>query len=185
MPCCGNSPTELRRVAPYYYGDYYPLTPYSLSEDAWIAWQFHRPETEEGLVEAFRRPRSQKASISLKLRGLDPQAVYEIKNADLEEPTRASGRDLMEKGLPGERCPPSPGRRDHVPAACTAWPPSSRPRKPSARSSNRSPSRRPDRIVQTARLPPAAGTSAMARPPTARRWTMPTRRREPTRSSSP
>ena len=92
--------TELRRVAPYYYGDYYPLTPYSLSEDAWIAWQFNRPEKEDGLVEAFRRPRSQKAAISLKLHGLDPQAVYEIKDSDLEGTTRASGRDLMEKGLP-------------------------------------------------------------------------------------
>ena len=37
---------------------------------------------------------------SLKLRGLDAQAVYEIKNADLEGPTRASGRDLMDQGLP-------------------------------------------------------------------------------------
>ncbi len=82
---------EARRVAPYYYGDFYPLTPYSLAEDAWLAWQFHRPETEDGLVEAFRRPRSQQASNSLKLRGLDAQAVYEIKNPDLEGPTRASG----------------------------------------------------------------------------------------------
>ncbi|MGO9109058.1 MAG: LamG-like jellyroll fold domain-containing protein [Thermoguttaceae bacterium] len=90
---------EARLVAPYYYGDYYPLTPYTLSEDAWIAWQFNQTEAGDGLVEAFRRPRSQKASISLQLRGLDAQAVYEIKNADQEAPTRATGRDLMEKGL--------------------------------------------------------------------------------------
>jgi alpha-galactosidase len=90
---------EVRLVAPYYYGDYYPLTPYSLSEDTWIAWQFHRPETGDGLVEAFRRPRSQKASISLKLHGLDAGVVYEITNRDLEGTTRASGRDLMETGL--------------------------------------------------------------------------------------
>ena len=91
---------EARQVAPYYYGDYYPLTPYTRAEDAWIAWQFHRPETEDGLVEAFRRPRSEQASIRLKLHGLDAQAVYEIKNLDLAGATRASGRDLMEKGLP-------------------------------------------------------------------------------------
>jgi len=90
---------EARQVAQYYYGDYYPLTPYSIAEDAWIAWQFNRPETEDGLVEAFRRPRSEQASISLKLRGLDPGAVYEIKNLDHEGATQASGRDLMLKGL--------------------------------------------------------------------------------------
>ena len=90
---------EVRLVAPYYYGDYYPLTPYSLSEDAWIAWQFHRPETADGLVEAFRRPRSQTASLSLKLHGLDARAIYEMKNLDLEGTTRASGRELMDKGL--------------------------------------------------------------------------------------
>ncbi len=92
--------TEARLVAPYYYGDYYPLTPYSLAEDAWIAWQFNQVETEDGLVEAFRRPRCREASISLKFRGLDAGAVYEMKNADMEGSTRATGRDLMEKGLP-------------------------------------------------------------------------------------
>jgi alpha-galactosidase len=91
---------EIRQVAPYYYGDFYPLLPYSLAEDAWIAWQFHRPETDDGLIEAFRRPRSSEASNSLELGGLDAQAVYEIENTDEKEPTRATGRDLMEKGLP-------------------------------------------------------------------------------------
>ena len=91
---------EARLAATYYYGDYYPLTPYSLSEDAWVAWQFHRPQTEDGLVEVFRRPRSQQASICLKLCGLDPQAVYAVTSPDIGGPGRASGRNLMEKGLP-------------------------------------------------------------------------------------
>jgi hypothetical protein len=90
---------EIPVAAGYYYDDYYALTPYSISEEDWIAWQFHRPETGEGLVEAFRRPRSRKASSLWKLRGLDPQAVYELKDADLEGPTRAAGSDLLEKGL--------------------------------------------------------------------------------------
>ena len=37
-------------------GDYYPLTSYSLQPDHWIAWQFNRPETGDGVVQAFRRP---------------------------------------------------------------------------------------------------------------------------------
>ena len=40
---------------PAIFGDYYPLTPYSLDNTAWIAWQFDCPEKGEGLVQAFRR----------------------------------------------------------------------------------------------------------------------------------
>ena len=53
-------------------GDYYPLTPYSLAEDRWIAWQFDCPEKGEGAIQAFRRPESVYESIRVKLRGLDP-----------------------------------------------------------------------------------------------------------------
>ena len=91
---------ETRRVARYYYADYYPLTPYSVAEDVWAAWQFHRPETDDGLIEAFRRPRCPKASIRLRLSGLDPQAVYLVRDSDLDQPTRFAGRDLLAKGLP-------------------------------------------------------------------------------------
>jgi alpha-galactosidase len=90
---------ETRAVAPYYYGDYYPLTPYSLSEEAWIAWQFNRPESGDGVVEVFRRPRSGDPSMSLRLRGLADEAVYEMRNQDAEGTTRTAGRELMERGM--------------------------------------------------------------------------------------
>jgi len=90
---------DWKKVADSFYGDYYPLTPYSLSEAAWIAWQFNRPDAGEGMVQAFRRPRSEEASMALKLRGLDAAAVYEIRNLDLEGTTRAAGRELMAKGM--------------------------------------------------------------------------------------
>jgi alpha-galactosidase len=91
--------TEARLAAAYYCGDYYPLTPYSICEEDWLAWQFHRPESQDGLVEAFRRPRNRQASAAFKLRGLDPRAVYEITDFDREDPIRATGRKLMEQGL--------------------------------------------------------------------------------------
>lgn len=86
-------------VQPYYLGDFYPLTPYSLSEDVWIAWQFDRPESGDGILEVFRRPRAPLASMTLKLGGLDPQAVYSWKDQDSGESVNASGRELMETGL--------------------------------------------------------------------------------------
>ena len=47
---------ECRQVAPLMLGDYYPLTPYSLDTNQWIAWQFQRPDLCAGVVQAFRRP---------------------------------------------------------------------------------------------------------------------------------
>ncbi len=41
---------EWRLVADDFFGDFYPLTEYSLDGDKWIAWQFFRPETGKGLT---------------------------------------------------------------------------------------------------------------------------------------
>jgi alpha-galactosidase len=90
---------ECRKIAPYMLGDYYPLTPYSLQLDRWIAWQFYRPEQGDGVVQAFRRARNDEPTQTLRLRGLDPAASYKITNFDEKVPTTATGADLMETGL--------------------------------------------------------------------------------------
>ncbi len=91
---------ECRRIAPIMLeGDYYPLTPYSLAHDRWIAWQFNRPESGDGVVQAFRRPQCAESAQTYRLRGLDPAALYEVTNFDVEGVTQVSGTDLMEKGL--------------------------------------------------------------------------------------
>jgi alpha-galactosidase len=90
---------DWRRAGPNFYGDYYPLTDYSLSEDAWIAWQFHRPQDDEGMVQASRRPRAAQAERRFPLRGLDPLGAYEFESGDGAEAARWSGRALLESGL--------------------------------------------------------------------------------------
>jgi alpha-galactosidase len=90
---------QWRQVAPNYWGDYWPLTGWSVEPDVWMAWQFDRPEAGEGLVQAFRRPRSPYESARLKLRGLDPAATYELRNFDVEGTVKAAGKELMDKGL--------------------------------------------------------------------------------------
>ena len=80
-------------------GDYYPLTPHNLDNNAWIAWQFDQPETGEGLVQAFRRDQCTNESSQLKLRGLKLKTQYLIRNFDQEETHTFTGRELMEKGL--------------------------------------------------------------------------------------
>ena len=73
---------EVRRIAPLMLGDYYPLTPYSLATDQWIAWQFHRSDLGEGMVQAFCRPDAANDALTVKLHGLDPKQRYEIENFD-------------------------------------------------------------------------------------------------------
>ena len=90
---------EWRQVADYYFGDYYPLTPYSLANDAWMAWQFNRPDLGEGIVQAFRRANSCFTAAAFPLRGLDPDARYTIRNLDEEGSKESTGRELLDTGL--------------------------------------------------------------------------------------
>jgi alpha-galactosidase len=83
-------------------GDFYPLTPYSLNEESWIAWQFDRPGNAsgaDGMVQAFRRTACGQAGQTFRLRGLDPAATYEVTDLDEGKPRKVSGKELMENGL--------------------------------------------------------------------------------------
>ena len=91
---------QWRQIAACYLGDYYPLTSYSLENDAWMAWQFDRPDGGEGMVQTFRRANSPYQSARFRLRGLDPAARYTLKNLDLPTVTEAEGRELMDAGVP-------------------------------------------------------------------------------------
>lgn len=103
----GRRVNEWRSIAAYYYGDYYPLTPYSTAGTSWLAWQFHLSEKNEGLVQVFRRPRSPYESARLKLRGLDAARSYTVKDVDSGSEQTFTGADLMVKGLPVS-CPAVP-----------------------------------------------------------------------------
>src|ERR1700730_11421032 len=74
---------QWRTVSPKYYGDCYPRTSSSLSNDVWGAMQFDRPEVGEGFVEVFRRSRSSYEAARFKLQGLDPAARYTVINLDV------------------------------------------------------------------------------------------------------
>jgi len=91
---------NFRQAAKYYWGDYYPLSAYSIAEDQWMAWQFDAPETGEGMVQAFRRVDSSYLVSQYRLRSLIPGAKYETFYIDKPEvKTIMTGQELMEKGL--------------------------------------------------------------------------------------
>jgi alpha-galactosidase len=98
---------EFRLLRPYFYGDFYPLTEYSTSDDAWAALQWDRPEERDGIVLAFRRPRAGAASIVVKLGGLDLAADYEVSFEDYGLALYKSGKELA--GGLSIKIPDAPG----------------------------------------------------------------------------
>lgn len=90
---------EWRRVIPHYWGDFYPLTPYSLEESVWMAWQFDGPEPGTGIVQAFRREKSDMTAQTYKLRGLEGMGEYDVEDLDTGKIERLAGTKLMDSGL--------------------------------------------------------------------------------------
>jgi alpha-galactosidase len=91
---------EWKIMAPLFYGDFYPLTGYSLSDEVWMAWQFHRPEQGDGMVQVFRRAESDYESARFRLSGLDAGAMYTFTDLDTGKATRLAGSELANTGLP-------------------------------------------------------------------------------------
>jgi alpha-galactosidase len=86
-------------VRPFYYGNYYPLTDYSLSEEVWLAYQLDRPDLKEGVVIAYRRKRCPYRAAHFKLNDLVPERSYMVKNLNTGKTEVYSGADLMNRGL--------------------------------------------------------------------------------------
>lgn len=79
-----------------FFGDYYPLTEYSASQSAWMAYQYDRPDRGTGAVLAFARPMTPAGSLTVRLRGLAGSARYDVR--DLDDPatvTTYTGDQLM------------------------------------------------------------------------------------------
>jgi alpha-galactosidase len=89
---------ECKRLRKYLPGDFYPLHMPSESPEQWCAYQYHRPEEGDGCVFVFRRHESSYRSIDLKLRGIDPAAVYllyEYRGYQPEPARKLMGAELL------------------------------------------------------------------------------------------
>jgi alpha-galactosidase len=73
---------EMKENRPFFAGDYYPLTHWSMSHDQWMAWQFHRPDLDAGIVLAFRRKDCPYPALEAKLRGINPERNYSVSFID-------------------------------------------------------------------------------------------------------
>ena len=90
---------QWHEVAPYFLGDYYPLTSWSLASDVWIGWQFDRPDLGGGMIQVFRRPDSIYEAARLPLKGLEAGATYEVEDLDTGALAKSAGEELMERGV--------------------------------------------------------------------------------------
>jgi alpha-galactosidase len=86
---------EFKTLRPYFYADFYPLTEYSTSDEAWAAFQWNRPEERDGIVLAFRRHQAPQSSIAVVLYGLEPDRDYELNFEDYGISLFKSGRELQ------------------------------------------------------------------------------------------
>jgi len=91
---------DFKRLRPYYYGDYYPLTRVEglLRDDSWLAYQLNRPNIGDGIIMAFRRKNCDQSSLQIRLKGMDPAGNYRITDEDQHGSVIRSGRELMEEG---------------------------------------------------------------------------------------
>jgi len=90
---------DYRKVADYFYGDYYPLTEYSRAQNVWMAWEFVRPERGDGLIQVFRRVDSPYETARLRMRGLKANARYALTDLDTGKTREENSQDLTNGGL--------------------------------------------------------------------------------------
>lgn len=100
---------QWRSIADDYTADFHPLLAWTDASDAWVAWQFNRPEAGTGFVQAMRRPDSPFTKGVFRLRGLEADGPYVVWNVETPE-TKAGfrGQELMDPGL-GIDIPDAPG----------------------------------------------------------------------------
>jgi alpha-galactosidase len=98
---------EARRIRPYWLGDFYPLTAVTTDPRDWCVLQYHRPEEQDGIVLAFRRPDSPFTGYECQPRGVLPEATYRVTISHGYEPEPAvvlRGEELLRLDLRiGER----------------------------------------------------------------------------------
>ncbi len=86
-------------------GDYYALTPPGRSGKEWVIWQFNRPPdlsgraASEGFVQAIRLSGADEERATVKLKGLRPEAVYVLQEAETGDRRELSGTALSNDGF--------------------------------------------------------------------------------------
>ncbi len=80
--------------------DFYPLLDFLDAPNAWVAFQFHSPSQQEGIVQAFRGAADNESQVRLKLKAVQRDQRYVITNWDQpSSPQIVTGDRLLEHGI--------------------------------------------------------------------------------------
>jgi alpha-galactosidase len=93
---------EVRENAKYWYGDFYALTPAGNRDDEFVAYQFHRPDLDAGIVLAFRRAKSATVGLILAPEWIKPAVRYSVDYIDedlRERSVQMAGAEILKQGL--------------------------------------------------------------------------------------
>jgi alpha-galactosidase len=99
---------QAKRCKKYFYGDYYPLTHEQRTPSAWTAYHLYLPETQEGMIVAMRREKSDVREMTFDLLTINPATQWKFADYDSGQTWSASGKQLREEGFKID----IPNRRD-------------------------------------------------------------------------
>lgn len=87
---------EFKKVRPYFYEDFYPLsgTGDLTGDDIWLAYQLHKPSDETGYIVAFRRSKNTQTNYEVHLSALNPDKTYVLLDEDTGKTIKKSGKEL-------------------------------------------------------------------------------------------
>ena len=94
--------SEYLHVRPFLDGDFYPLTRFSICDDAWTVVQYDCPDKKAGVILAFRRPESCFDRGRFEIRGSVGAKAYTFTDADSNTSFRTENREI-EIELPKKR----------------------------------------------------------------------------------
>ena len=81
------------------HGDYYPLTPFSKSNEKWLVWQFDIPEIGKGLIQSIRFANCPDESIKIYPKSFNSDQTYIFENPETKETIEISGSELTNYGF--------------------------------------------------------------------------------------
>jgi alpha-galactosidase len=87
---------RFKTIRPLFAADFYPLTPYSVEESAWAAWQYCNDGTGGGVVQAFRRSACNDSVRTFRLNGIDVNAKYVLTDLVDSKERTVLGHELAE-----------------------------------------------------------------------------------------
>ncbi|MEN6451691.1 MAG: NPCBM/NEW2 domain-containing protein [Thermoguttaceae bacterium] len=96
LPQAKRNCNELKALRDLRLGDFYPLSDITLDETRPFAFECYRPDLHKGFAIIFRRPGCKQNEFPLKLRGIEPNAQYNVTIADENQSRTMTSRELEE-----------------------------------------------------------------------------------------